>query len=522
MVSRIAVIGVDLGTQATKAEIVAADGEPLASHQVSLTYESPRPGWAEQDPCVLEDSALAAIAAAVAQAPPDIAVAGISVAAQMGGAIGIDASFEPVTVHELWLDTRSDADRQAVLAVAGDRIVDANGIIPFVGPRARRWLREEPVLAGRLARVVAPGPYVVGRLTGAGVAAAYCDRTQANMYGCFDARGNRWDDGLAEAVGIPARLLPRLAEPTEVVGGLSPAAAARCGLPAGVPVAAGVGDGTGGWLAAGGIAPGACVDTGGSSAHFAITVDRFTPDPRRVLTCMPAAVPGLWYLLGFTTGTGLAHRWLSGLLAGGDYERLEDEAAALPPGAGALLCVAHLHGRVTPFEPAVKGAFVGFDEHTTPGHLYRAFMESVALEIGGWVDKARRLLPGLRMAAAASIGGGSQSRLWAQIKADVLGVPYVRLRPHVNAARGAALVAAAAVGAARLDEPAWHRPAAIAVDRREPDPASAAAYREMVELHRALLASLDPIYQRLAEIGRRRSAIDGQLTADGVVLRGTP
>jgi len=503
MASRVAVIGVDLGTQATKAELVAADGEPLASHQVSLTYESPRPGWAEQDPSVLEDSALAAIAAAVAAAPPDVAVAGISVAAQMGGAIGINAAFEPVTVHELWLDTRSDADRQAVLAVAGDRIVDANGIIPFVGPRARRWLREEPALRGRLARVVAPGPYVVGRLAGAGAAAAYCDRTQANMYGCFDARGNRWDDGLAE-----------------VVGRLSPAAAARCGLPAGVPVAAGVGDGTGGWLAAGGIAPGACVDTGGSSAHFAITVDRFTPDPRRVLTCMPAAVPGLWYLLGFTTGTGLAHRWLAGLLAGGDYERLEGQAAALPPTA--LLCVAHLHGRVTPFEPDVKGAFVGFDEQTAPAHLYRAFLESVAFEIGEWVDEARRLLPGLRMAAAASIGGGSQSRLWAQIKADVLGVPYVRLRPHVNAARGAALVAAAAVGAARLDEPAWHRPEAIAVDRREPDPVSAAAYREMVELHRALLASLDPIYQRLAEISRRRSAIDGQLAADGVVLRGTP
>ncbi len=498
--SREVVIGVDLGTQATKAELVTTDGEPLAAHQVALAYESPRPGWAEQDASVLEDSALAVIAAVVAHASPDIEVIGISVAAQMGGVIGIDDRFDPVTVHEMWLDTRSDADRTAVLEADGDRIVDANGIIPFVGPRVRRWLREKPALGRQLARVVAPGPYVVGRLTGATAGEAFCDRTQANMYGCFDARDNRWDGSLADAVGIPTRLLPWLVEPTAITGALSRQAAARCGLPEGVPVAAGVGDGTGGWLAAGGVRTGVCVDTGGSSAHFAITVDRFMPDPARVLTCMPSAVPGLWYLLGFTTATGIAHRWLTELLAGGDYQHLEDQAATLPPTA--LLCVAHLHGRVTPFEPDVKGAFVGVDERTTPAHLYRAFLESVAFEIGEWVDEARRLLPDLRMIAASSIGGGSQSPLWAQIKADVLGVPYVRLRPSVNAARGAALVAAAAVGAARLDEPAWHRPALLAVERREPDPDRAAVYAELVELHRALLASLGPIYRRLAAVQR--------------------
>ncbi len=505
---RAAVIGVDLGTQATKVELIASDGAPLTGGQIAVTYESARPGWAAQDPAVLEESAIAAIAAAVARAPSDVDVVGVSVAAQMGGAIGIDADFAPVTVHEMWLDTRSDLDRVAVLAAAGDRVMAANGIIPFVAPRVRRWLREDPALMRRVARVVAPGPYLMGRLAGLSADEAFCDRTQANMYGCFDAERDAWDGPLADAVGIPTGMLPRLVEPTTVVGRLSREAAARCGLPPGTPVAAGVGDGTGGWLAAGGVRPGMCVDTGGSSAHFAITVDRFTPDPQRVLTCMPSAVPGLWYLLGFTTGTGIAHRWLAEMLAGGDYGQLEEQAAALPPGADALLCVAHLHGRVTPFEPDVKGAFVGFDERTTPGHLYRAFMESVALEIGEWVDEAHHLLPDLRMTEAASIGGGSQSQLWARIKADVLGVPYVRLRPHVNAARGAALVAATAVGAARLDEPSWHRPEDNVVERCAPDAGRGAMYAEIKDLHRALLAALDPIYRRLAAMSRQQSAGD--------------
>ena len=47
---------------------------------------------------------------------------------------------------------------------------------------------------------------------------------------------------------------------------------------------------------------------------------------------MPSAAPGRFYLLGFTTSTGLAHRWLRDTFAK-SYEELEALAALAPPGA---------------------------------------------------------------------------------------------------------------------------------------------------------------------------------------------
>ena len=491
-----ATVGIDLGTQSTKAAIVSSNGVPLAEASVDVSYDQARPGWAEQGPEIILQSAALAIHRAVDQLPEGVAVEGISVAAQMGGAIGVDSRFTPVTPHEMWLDTRSDEDRRQVMEAVGDRVLRENGIIPFVGPRVRRWLREQPSLRRGMARVVAPAGYLAACLCDLSADDAVCDRTQANLFGCFDVAENSWDRDLSRLIGLPDNLLPRIVEPTDIVGHLSIAAAEACGLKAGVPVCAGTGDGTGGWLAAGATKPGICVDTGGSSAHFAITVSRFLTDPTGGLSCMPSAIPGCFYLLGYTTGTGITHRWLTQLLHS-TYEDMEQAAAALPAGSNSLLCIPHLHGRVTPYEPDVRGAFVGFDESTDAAGLYRALLESIAYEILGWIDQSKGMLPGFEVSQVHGVGGGSRSALWAQIKADVIGAPYLQLQGFVNAARGAALVAAAGVGVCRIGEPAWFDSDLIVEKRQTPVESRTSDYQELSRLYHDLLDCLSGIYQQL-------------------------
>jgi hypothetical protein len=68
----------------------------------------------------------------------------------------------------------------------------------------------------------------------------------------------------------------------------------------------------------------------------------------------------------------------------------------------------------------------------------------------------------------------------------------------VNAARGAALVAAAAVGAAALDEPSWHEPDLIASTLYEPDPGTARAYADLTGAYQGLRRSLVSAFQHLA------------------------
>jgi xylulokinase len=494
-----AVLGLDLGTQSTKASLVALDGRPVGSHAVPVAFERPQPGWGEQSPAALIESAVTCIAALAARFP-EADVAAIGVAAQMGGAIGVDAAFAPVTPHELWLDTRADGDRQELLAAHGEEILAKNGIIPFVTPRVRRWLRLDPGLAKRLAKVVAPGGYLVGRLAGiADAAQAICDRTQANLFGCFDVVKNAWDPGLATKSGLPPRFLPRIADSFEIVGFLSAEMAGRTGLPADIPVAGGIGDGTGGWFAAGGVAPGVCIDTSGSSAHFAVTVDRFIADPSGLLSCMPSAMPGCFYLLGFTTSTGLTHRWLRQIFDT-SYDELEKQARAVPPGANGVFAVPHFNGRVSPFEAAIKGAFIGFDDKTGPGEFYRALLEASAFELEGWLEAARRLAPGVTPGSVVNVGGGAQNTLWNQIKADVTGLTFSSARDEVNAARGAALAAGIAAGAIPREGHGWFAPDYLGAKTAKPDDATHAIYRPLADSYDGLVEQLIPVYRTLTSL----------------------
>jgi xylulokinase len=350
-------------------------------------------------------------------------------------------------------------------------------------------------------RVVAPGGYLAGRLSGAVAAEAVCDRTQANLFGCFDVAANRWDADLAGRSGLPPSLLPRIADPFEVVGALSADAAARSGLSAGTPIAAGMGDGTGGWLAAGGIRPGICIDTSGSSAHFAVTVDRFVTDAGGLLSCMPSAAPGRFYLLGFTTGTGLAHRWMRDTF-GRSYEELERLAAEAPPGSNGVLAVPHFNGRVSPFEASIKGAFIGFDDKTGPGDLYRALLEASAYELDGWLAAALKLAPDVTPTTVVNVGGGAQNALWNQIKADVSGLTLRTAQAEVNAARGAALAAAVAVGAVDLDaeDNRWFSPDYLGTRLFSPDAARHAAYAPYRDGYAALTEQLLPVYRTLQKL----------------------
>jgi len=115
--------------------------------------------------------------------------------------------------------------------------------------------------------------------------------------------------------------------------------------------------------------------------------------------------------------------------------------------AGRLLFVPHLGGRILPSAPEARGAWVGLDLSQTRGDLARAVLESVAFEYAGFLERTLELFPDLVPRDVRVIGGGGADALWNRIKASALGLPYVRLKRESFSCWGAAMVAAAAVGA---------------------------------------------------------------------------
>jgi xylulokinase len=491
-------IGVDLGTTATKTALYEPDGTELASATAQVPLRWSGPGEVDQDPEQFVATTTTTIGECVRSAGVAAdSVAGIAITGQMAGTMGIDADWRPSTPYDSWLDTRCSDDVEALDREVGDELVALAGCPAMVNHAAkiRWWRRTREEDFERTAAWMPPSSFVSGRLCGLDAGSAFIDRSYLHFTGLADAHAGVWSAALADAVGVAIDRLPRIVEPTEVVGELSAASASECGVSPGIPVAAGLGDTAAAVLGAGIVRPGQLLDTAGTAAVLAISTAEHRPDTDdRTLIVMRGALPDQWVALSYLSGGGLFD-WLAQALGGEgaedelEYRRLGEIAETAPPGSQGLVFVPHLDGRLLPNEPQLRGAWLGLDRRHRREHLVRAVHESVAYEYALYLRVMRRLHPELEPDAVRVVGGGARSAPWCRIKASVMGLPYVRLERDEFSCWGAALVAGAAVGILP-DLAAAAETATAERERCEPDEGSADTYGEMVGMYERALEAL--------------------------------
>jgi xylulokinase len=502
-------VGVDLGTTGTKTAVYDPDGKPLAEANAEVPLRWQGPGRVDQDPDDFYRSTVSTISRCLERGGVDAEqVVALGITGQMAGVLGLGAGWKPSTPYDSWLDLRCSEDVDWLERELGDDLVEKTGCPPMIdhAPKMRWWRRERPEVFAATDKWIMPSGYVAGRIAGLEPGEAFIDSTYLHFTGLAEARGGAWSDELAEAVGIPTDKLPRIVEPSTVIGRVSDEAAADCGLMEGTPIAAGLGDTAAGALGAGLVRSGQLLDVAGTAAVLAASTEEFRPDVReRTLIAMRGAIPGQWIPLSFLSGGSLLG-WLREALAptGGeayelDFDELTAEARGVRAGAEGLLFVPHLDGRLLPNDPAMRGAWVGLHRHQKRPHLVRAVLEGVAYEYASYLQVLLELYAGLGFDETRVVGGGAHSDTWNGIKASVLGVPYVRLDREEFSCWGAALVAGHAVGLFDDLAGAAER-STLARDRFEPDPEDHAAYRPMAQLYRDLLVALAGPSHRLVRL----------------------
>lgn len=506
-------IGVDLGTMGTKAAIFDTEGNlvALAFEESKLLY--PKPGWVEQEPEDFYLSSVRTIKECLEKSGVNPGeVAALAFDGQMAGIGTIDAQWQTPTVYDSWLDTRCKPyiDR---MREHQDLIIEKSGGPPTYshGPKILWWKHEEPEAFSRIHKFVVPGCYVAGRMAGLKGEDAFIDYTYIHFSCLSDTREARWSEELCHLFNIPMEKLPRIVKPWEIIGQLTAEAAESCGLLAGTPIAAGCGDQAAGMLGAAMVEAGMVFDVAGTASVFSICVDRYTPDLEHKTLFSGRLVPeDLWYALAYINGGGLNLRWFRDQLAKEEkakaeregenaYAMLDAAAASVPPGSDSLLFLPHLGGRVTPSDPDLRGLWLGFTWSHRKEHLYRSLLEGVAYEYAYYLDIEKSLFPNLEFKEARVIGGGSKSDLWNQIKADVLGIPYVQLNRQEYAVLGSAIVAGYAVGLFD-DLKATAKGFVEPISRLEPRPEHHAYYRPLVDLYISLFDTLRSTYQDLTRL----------------------
>ena len=182
------------------------------------------------------------------------------------------------------------------------------------------------------------------------------------------------------------------------------------------------------------------------------------------------------------------------------YERFSAEAAAVAPGSEGLIFLPYLSGERTPhMDPHARGGFIGLSYFHEQGHLARAVMEGVAFGLRQALELSIEL--GGDVEAIIATGGGSESTVWRQILADVLGLPLQKSLLAEQAALGAALLAGVGTGIYSNFEEAGAQTAQYG-DVTDPFPERLALYNALYEEYKALYPRLRDDFHTLSMIGK--------------------
>ena len=129
--------------------------------------------------------------------------------------------------------------------------------------------------------------------------------------------------------------------------------------------------------------------------------------------------------------------------------------------------------------------------------MVRSILEGIAFALLHNVETARRV--GLRLEDLRSVGGGTRSELWNQIKADVLGIPILLPETSVGAAFGDAMLAGIGLGIYTDIGESLGTMVKIRA-RYEPDPQNHRLYRELYRVFRSIYEHIKDDFDEMAGI----------------------
>ena len=425
------VLAIDLGTTSTKVIAVDRDAGVVASAEHGYPMRTTPSGEATHDPVEVWGAALLALREVAAQG---LDVRALSLTGAMHTLVGLDSSGTPVTPSLSWADNRAVAQTARLRGTAeGIALHRATGTpIHTMSPLVKlAWFAEEGFSAARWCGLK---DFVALKLTGV----LATEHSSGSATGLMNIATLDWHpDALAFARVSPSQL-PSLHAPVDSL----PLTLDVPGLPAGIPVVLGGGDGPMANLGVGAVVPGvAAVSLGTSGALRVVTSSPAVDELGRVF-CY-AIADGLWVLGGAVSNGGVVARWAADTFQA-DLPTLLDEAAAVPVGAAGVTALPYLLGERAPWwNPDVTSALIGLRREHGRAEITRALVEGVAQQLALVLDAVRSVAD---VHAVRVTGGAFRSDLWATVLASALGLDLELADDSEGSGVGAALVGWRALG----------------------------------------------------------------------------
>jgi gluconokinase len=504
------VIGVDIGTTATKAVVFDMRGRVVAHRAVGYPLSTPVPGAAVQDPDAIHRAVIAAIGAAVhdAQVAPDD-VACVAFSAAMHSVIVVADDGTALTPSITWADNRaarwaerirSDGDGMAIYRRTGTPIHPMSPLVKLA------WLKDEdPRTFAAAARFIGIKEYVFKRLFDRYIV----DHSIASATGLFNLEKLDWDEGALAAAGVTRERLSTLVPTTCHVEGLDPQVAAELGLDAATPFVIGANDGALSNVGVDAIQPGDVAVTIGTSGAMRTVIRHPMTDPAGRTFCY-ALIDEHWVIGGPVNNGGIIFRWVRDEIAASEcetakrlgidpYEVLTRIAERVSPGSEGLIFHPYLAGERAPlWNPDLRGSFFGLAMHHRKEHMIRAVLEGVIYNLYSILPAMEEKIG--RVKTIKATGGFARSELWRQMMADVFDREVIVPESFESSCLGAAVLGLYALGYVDSLRVISHMVGAT--HRHTPIASNVAVYSQLLPIFLSIPSKLEDEYRKIARFQR--------------------
>jgi xylulokinase len=359
------------------------------------------------------------------------------------------------------------------------RATTGNKAMPgFTAPKLVWVAKHEPEIFAATKLVLLPKAYLRLILTGEAIE----DVSDASGSLWLDVARRDWSDEGLSATGLSRSQMPRLIEGCAPAARLRSEMALRWGMTKRPMIAGGAGDNPAGAIGIGAIRPGAAFVSLGTSGALLAPTNAIAANPQRAVHTFCHAIPAMWIQAGAILSAASSLAWIARLLGASEADLLEP-LGLRPKAPSHVNFLPYLSGERTPHDdPEARGMLDGLSHGTDRAAIVQAVLEGVAFAIADCRDALADT--GIVISEADAIGGGSRSRFWLSVLANVLNIPIHRFADgETGAAFGAARLGRLAVTGEAV-EAVCTRPKRI--ETFEPEHALADAYAERLPKWRKL------------------------------------
>lgn len=489
--------GLDIGTTGCKISVFQDDGTFLGSVYREYAVQRTRSEH-EVDAAAIWEAVQDIIREAAARYPE---IGGIGITSFGETFVLLDERDEPLCPSMLYTDPRGEEQCARLVERLGERfLIETTGLKPhsmYSFPKLM-WVREHrPDVYAKIRRVLLMEDYVVYMLTGR----AQIDYSLAARTMAFDIHALTWSDAVFRAANVNREWFSAPVPTGTSAGTVRAHMAESLGLSDSAMVVSISHDQVAAAVGSGVFDERYTVDGAG-------TVECMTPVFTRYdvskmsdsgYAVVPYVTPDHYVCYAFSYTGGALVKWFVDHLAGYAaqtaqakgvriYSELEDGWDGEPTG---LLVLPHFAGAGTPYmDSASKGAILGLTLAHTQQDIHLAIMEGVCFEMR--LNRERLAEAGVPVPHLRATGGGANSRVWMQMKADILNIPVTALRTNEAGATGSAMLVGVAAGVfADLEEAAG----AMVVERETyfPRKESHEKYSAVYERYKHLYEAVRPL-----------------------------